>query len=106
MSDVRPAYRRAEIVLAPLTASAGTNIKILEAMAMGKAVVSTKAGINGLDLQHGIDVFVADDPHQMASLICNYQPGIEVRARQKALEFDWRSIGERQTALYDRLDWK
>ena len=106
VSDVRPAYRRAEIVLAPLTASAGTNIKILEAMAMGKAVVSTKAGINGLDLQHGIDVFVADDPHQMASLICNYQPGIEVRARQKALEFDWRSIGERQTALYDRLDWK
>ena len=105
VADVRPAYRRAEIVVAPLTASAGTNIKILEAMAMGKAVVSTRAGINGLDLEHGVDVFLADDAEQMATLIRDYQPGIEARARQKALEFDWRSIGEQQAALYDRLDW-
>src|SRR5262249_41243247 len=50
VQDVRPAYRRAAAVVAPLVASAGTNIKILEAMAMGKAIVSTPAGINGLDL--------------------------------------------------------
>ena len=42
VSDVRSAYARATIVLAPLTASAGTNIKVLEAMAMGKAIVSTR----------------------------------------------------------------
>ncbi|MDQ6663092.1 MAG: glycosyltransferase, partial [Acidobacteriota bacterium] len=46
VSDVRPAYERASLVIAPLIASAGTNIKILEAMAMGKAIVSTRAGIN------------------------------------------------------------
>ncbi|HEY7816936.1 MAG TPA: glycosyltransferase family 4 protein, partial [Vicinamibacteria bacterium] len=45
VSDVRPAYRRAELVVAPLIASAGTNIKILEAMAMGKAIVATPVGI-------------------------------------------------------------
>ena len=50
VADVRPAYERATVVIAPLVASAGTNIKILEAMAMGKAIVSTEAGINGLDL--------------------------------------------------------
>src|SRR6202008_1514144 len=50
VGDVRPAYARASVVIAPLTASAGTNIKILEAMAMGKAIVSTPAGVNGLDL--------------------------------------------------------
>ena len=49
VADVRPAYERAAIVIAPLMASAGTNIKILEAMAMGKAIVSTPAGVNGLD---------------------------------------------------------
>jgi glycosyltransferase involved in cell wall biosynthesis len=50
VSDVRPAYERAAVVVAPLIASAGTNLKILEAMAMGKVVVSTPAGVNGLDL--------------------------------------------------------
>ena len=50
VADVRPAYQRAAVVVAPLVASAGTNIKILEAMAMGKAMVSTPAGVNGLDL--------------------------------------------------------
>ena len=42
------AYRRASIVIAPLVASAGTNIKVLEAMAMGKALVSRR-GVNGLE---------------------------------------------------------
>ena len=50
VADVRPAYRQAAIVIAPLLASAGTNIKIMEAMAMGKAIVSTTGGVNGLDL--------------------------------------------------------
>ena len=53
VSDVRPAYRAAALVIAPLVASAGTNIKIMEAMAMGKAIVSTEAGIHGLDLERG-----------------------------------------------------
>ncbi len=44
-----PPMNRATLVIAPLVASAGTNIKILEAMAMGKAIVSTEAGINGLE---------------------------------------------------------
>ena len=48
VSDVRAAYARAAVVIAPLRASAGTNIKILEAMAMGKPIVSTRAGVNGL----------------------------------------------------------
>ena len=56
VSDVRPAYERNGIVIAPLLASAGTNIKILEAMAMAKAIVSTSSGVNGLDLEPGKDV--------------------------------------------------
>ena len=49
VNDVRPAYERNGIVIAPLLASAGTNIKILEAMAMARAIVSTSSGVNGLD---------------------------------------------------------
>ncbi len=103
VSDVRPAYRQAEIVLAPLTASAGTNIKVLEAMAMGKAVVSTPAGINGLDLEPGRDIMLARDAEEMAALIQGYKPGIEARARERALEFDWAQIGSHQASLFYRL---
>ncbi|HWE00549.1 MAG TPA: glycosyltransferase, partial [Bryobacteraceae bacterium] len=109
VSDVRPAYCRAAIVLAPLTASAGTNIKVLEAMAMGRAVVSTPQGINGLDLSSGSDVIVADSPGAMAKAIEELSRNPELRrqiernARQTALAFDWRSIARRQSALYHQL---
>src|SRR6202011_3653913 len=69
VADVRPAYERAAVVVAPLLASAGTNIKIMEAMAMGKAIVSTPAGINGLDLSAGHDVVVVKTGAEMAEAI-------------------------------------
>ncbi len=68
VADVRPAYERAAVVVAPLVASAGTNIKILEAMAMGKAIVSTPAGVNGLDLSAGEDFILAQTPRKWRRL--------------------------------------
>ncbi len=70
VADVRPAYQRASIVIAPLLASAGTNIKIMEAMAMAKAIVSTPGGVNGLDeLTNGHDILVESDPKRFAEAI-------------------------------------
>ena len=109
VADVRPAYARAQIVLAPLTASAGTNVKVLEAMAMGRVVVSTPAGINGLDLEAGRDLIVTADPAQMAAEISSLagdtvrRQTIERQARATALRFDWLGIGREQAALYHRL---
>jgi glycosyltransferase involved in cell wall biosynthesis len=107
VSDVRPAYQRASVVIAPLVASAGTNIKILEAMAMGKAIVSTEAGINGLDLERGVDVLVADEPEEMARAIMRLldSPGdreaLETKARAKAEErYGWDAIAQEQKRLY------
>lgn len=109
VADVRDAYRRAAMVLAPLTASAGTNIKVLEAMAMGKVVVSTPAGVNGLDVEPGRDFLLAETGEQMAGTIRRLA-GDEAlarslgrNARAAALRFDWRAIAKRQQALYDRL---
>jgi glycosyltransferase involved in cell wall biosynthesis len=107
VADVRNAYDRAEIVVAPLTASAGTNIKVLEAMAIGRAVVSTPAGINGLDLVSGGEVVVAGSAIQMASEIVRLSSDaharkvIEGQARQAALRYDWREIALKQSRLYD-----
>jgi glycosyltransferase involved in cell wall biosynthesis len=110
VADVRPAYRRAAIVVAPLLVSAGTNIKIMEAMAMGKAVVSTPAGINGLDLQAGKDAIVAGSAIQMAAAIRDL---LDNPAKRETLErqarltverrFDWDLIAGQQKRLYEEL---
>ncbi|HVW10117.1 MAG TPA: glycosyltransferase [Bryobacteraceae bacterium] len=109
VEDVRSAYRRAAIVLAPLTASAGTNIKVLEAMAMGKAVVSTPAGVNGLDIAAGRDFLLARDAEEFARGVGTLTTdrerriAIEQAARETALRYDWRGIAARQQDLYARL---
>ena len=111
VSDVRPAYERASLVIAPLVASAGTNIKIMEAMAMGKAIVSTGAGIHGLDLGLESGVIVADAPEEMAHAIARLLDGAEERttlerqARRTAeLRYGWDAIAEVQRGLYASLD--
>ncbi|HUQ90419.1 MAG TPA: glycosyltransferase [Bryobacteraceae bacterium] len=110
VADVRPAYERASVVIAPLVASAGTNIKIMEAMAMRKAVVSTPAGINGLALVHGRDVIVVESGAEMARAIRGLMENpsqrrqLEEQARQTVeRDFDWRRIGRRQRELYEKL---
>ena len=109
VADVRPAYERAAVVIAPLVASAGTNIKILEAMAMGKAIVSTPAGINGLDLEPGVDVVVASDAQAVAEAILSLlrdparRKSLEARARRTAEhDYGWESIARRQEGLYGK----
>jgi glycosyltransferase involved in cell wall biosynthesis len=107
---VRPAYERASVVIAPLVASAGTNVKILEAMAMGKAVVSTEAGIHGLSLVRDADVVVADAAAEMAAAITRL---LEDREQRSAVEqharatvervYGWDAIGRVQKQLYERL---
>jgi GT2 family glycosyltransferase len=106
VADVRPAYERASVVIAPLMASAGTNIKILEAMAMGKAIVSTDAGINGLDLS-AEDVVVANAPEAIAAAINRLldspeeRRALERHARAKAQQYyGWDAIAGEQTRLY------
>ncbi len=110
VSDVRSAYQRAAVVVAPLVASAGTNIKVLEAMAMGRAVVSTPAGVNGLDLAPDDDFLVARTAAEMAAAIerllsdAGERRRIEAGARRRVeREFGWDTIARRQARLYRDL---
>ena len=110
VSDVRNAYERASLVIAPLVASAGTNIKILEAMAMGRAIVSTPAGVNGLDLQPGTDFVLAQTAEEMAAAIesllrdPDHRRRIESSARRRVEQsFGWDQIARRQARLYREL---
>jgi glycosyltransferase involved in cell wall biosynthesis len=110
VADVRPAYRRAAIVIAPLLASAGTNIKIMEAMAMGKPIVSTPAGVNGLDLNPDKDVKITSTATGMARSILELfedtaardSLGRQARATVES-RFGWDAIAGRQKQLYHEL---
>jgi polysaccharide biosynthesis protein PslH len=67
--DVRPFLAHAALVVAPLRIARGVPNKVLEAMAMGKAVVTTPAAVTGLQVRPGEDVLVANDPEDMASAV-------------------------------------
>jgi glycosyltransferase involved in cell wall biosynthesis len=111
VADVRTAYKRAAIVIAPLLASAGTNIKIMEAMAMGKAIVSTPAGVNGIEVTPGIDIVVEQDAAVFAAAILKLiddEPlrlslGASARATSESV-YNWDAIAAEQDRLYRQLD--
>jgi glycosyltransferase involved in cell wall biosynthesis len=110
VSDVRHAYARAAVVIAPLRASAGTNIKILEAMAMGRAIVSTRAGVNGLDLTAGEDFLLAESPEEFANAIQTLSADPQACARLGAVarrrverQYNWDFIARAQMDLYRDL---
>ena len=110
VADVRPAYRRACVVVAPLLASAGTNVKVMEAMAMGKVVVATPAGVNGLDLVPGRETVIAAAPSDMAAEITRLltdaaaRKTLEQAARARVeRDFGWDAIARRQARLYRDL---
>jgi polysaccharide biosynthesis protein PslH len=66
VDDIRPYLGKAAVCVVPLRSGSGTRIKIFEAMAMGKAVVSTTMGAEGLPVRHGENIILADDPADFA----------------------------------------
>jgi len=110
VEDVRPLYVEANLVIVPTTVSAGTNVKVLEAMAMQRAVVSTPSGCAGLGLLHGHSVWEAETPEAFAAGIATLLADPKLRSRmalaaygEAQRNFDWRSIGERQRELLREL---
>jgi len=81
-------YRRSRAVCCPLNAGSGTRIKILEAAAYGKPVVSTSIGAEGLDLRNGVELLIRNEPRAFAQacvlLLCesgeNLRLGTAARA--------------------------
>ena len=69
VDDLRPHIERARVVIAPLRIGGGTRLKILEAMAMGKPVVSTRIGAEGIAVTDRRDILLADDPESFAAQV-------------------------------------
>lgn len=110
IADVRPFYVEANIVIVPTTISAGTNLKVLEGMAMERAVVSTPSGCAGLGLNHGENVWIADGDRAFAEGVARLLNDPDLRTRLATTarrhvqrSFDWHSLGTLQRNLYDDL---
>lgn len=69
VDQLRPHYAAADVVAVPLLDGAGTRIKVLEAFAHGRPVVSTTVGAAGIDAQHGRHLLLADDPADFATAV-------------------------------------
>lgn len=109
VADVRPFYAAANVVIVPTEVSAGTNLKVLEAMAMERAIVSTTSGCGGLDLEHGRSVWIADGADAFAAGVerllsdPNLRGSIAGAALQEARRFDWRKLGRQQKRMWTAL---
>lgn len=79
--DVRPHLAEAAVVVVPLLVGGGTRLKIYEAMAMAKAVVSTTIGAEGLPVQPGIHFLQTDEPQAMADAIVQLLQNPALRQR-------------------------
>ncbi len=67
--DLRPVIAEAAVSVIPLRIGSGTRMKVLEGGAMGKAMVSTSVGVEGLDFVPGKEILIADTPEQFAASI-------------------------------------
>jgi polysaccharide biosynthesis protein PslH len=101
--------RESAVVVVPLRIGGGTRIKIYEAMAAGKAVVSTSVGAEGLDVHDGEDIILADAPTGFADAVSQLLDDVELRARYEraaaalASRYDWSAIGQRFAAVLERV---
>jgi sugar transferase (PEP-CTERM/EpsH1 system associated) len=99
VDDVRPYMSEAAAYIVPLRIGGGTRLKIFEAMAMGKAVVSTTVGAEGLPVTSGKHVLLADEPRTFARSVVrllrdvNRRRQLEAAARALVVErYDWSAV--------------
>lgn len=108
--EIKPYFARATVFVVPLRIGSGTRLKILEALAMGKAVVSTTVGAEGLNLVDGEEILIADEPIAFAEAVLRLLTDASLRRKigengraRVEQDYDWRRIGEKLYRLYESL---
>ena len=110
VEDIRPYMAKASVYVVPLLVGGGTRLKIFEAMAMGKPVVSTSIGAEGLPVISGKDIVLADSPGEFARQTINL---LQSPAKREELggssrrlverDYSWNAVGVRLSDLLKNL---
>jgi glycosyltransferase involved in cell wall biosynthesis len=107
VEDVRPYIAGAGVYIVPLRMGGGTRLKVLEAMAMGKAIVSTSVGCEGFEVTSGRELVIADSPPAFAAAVLDLlqnrarRDELGAAARAFAWKYDWPLIVPQLEALYE-----
>jgi sugar transferase (PEP-CTERM/EpsH1 system associated) len=96
VEDVRPYLAKSSVYVVPLRIGGGTRLKIFEAMAAGRAVVSTSIGAEGLPVEHGRHLLLADDPGSFARSVIALLRDADTRAMLAR---------EARALVTERYDW-
>lgn len=110
LASVSDAVQSSAAMVVTLQSGGGTRLKILEAMALGTPVISTRKGAEGIDVHDGQDILLADTPQALADAVIRV---IDDRALRKNLaasarllverEYDWGMLAERLIELVDSV---
>jgi len=110
VEDVRPHYERSTVCVVPIRAGGGTRLKILEAMAFGRPVVSTTVGAEGLNVVDSEHLVIADQPDVFARKVVHLlsEPAARERIAANARQlvesrYDWDLVAERQMQIYEAV---
>ncbi len=110
VDDIRPYVRKCAVYVVPLRVGGGTRLKVLDALAQGKAIVSTTVGCEGIAVTPGKDILIEDEPARFSAQISTLFSDSEMRrklglaARQLAVSrYDWSAIGEDLQSLYQHI---
>lgn len=109
VDDIRPYVNQSMLYVVPLRVGGGTRLKVLDAMALGKAIVSTTIGCEGLDVTPDKNIVVADDPASFVEKTVQLlksperckQIGSEARRLVKS-RYSWKIVGRELEAAYSR----
>jgi glycosyltransferase involved in cell wall biosynthesis len=110
VDDVRPFYASAVAAVVPLRSGSGTRLKILEAMAAGLPVVSTRMGAEGIEAEDDVHLLLADSGPEIAAAVRRVASSVETRTRLSAAGralvgrvYDWSVIGKRLYGIHANL---
>jgi len=108
VDDLREYLDKASVFIAPIRFGAGFRGKVLQALAAGKAVVSTSLGAEGLGLTHGETILIADDSNGFAEAVVSVLDDKRLREKlahngRRAIEnkYSWQAIFRRQQEIWD-----
>jgi sugar transferase (PEP-CTERM/EpsH1 system associated) len=105
VADVRPYLAHATVAVAPMRVARGIQNKVLEGMAMGRVVVTTDQGLEGIDARPGLDLLVANDIEGLVNqtvraLVDSSLTGMGQEARRRIeTRYDWTAKLARMEAL-------
>jgi polysaccharide biosynthesis protein PslH len=102
--DVRPYVERAAVVVAPLAFGAGVRIKVLDALARGKALVATNRAIAGLELRDGEHALIRDDDREFADAVAELLEDPQARTRLGDAARAWAEGNLSWDVALDRYD--